>query len=91
MPTVDVGCRPDHGGWACLVRVTDATGSSEHRVRVTAADLRRLAPAATDPSDLVRRSFAFLLEREPRRSILAVFELTVIGRYFPEWEDAVRG
>ena len=55
-----------------------------------AADLARLDPGASDPSDLVRRSFAYLLEREPKESILGAFELTVIGRYFPEWERTVR-
>ena len=43
-----------------------------------------------DPTDLVERSFAFLLEREPRESILRSFDLSVIGRYFPDWERAIR-
>jgi hypothetical protein len=33
----------------------------------------------------VRRSFDFLLEREPPSSILRTFDLAVIGRYFPEY------
>ena len=37
----------------------------------------------SNPEDLVRASFAFLLEREPSESILREFDLTVIGRYFP--------
>lgn len=40
--------------------------------------------------DLVRRSFEFLLEREPAGSILASFELSVIARYFPEYDRAFR-
>ncbi len=36
--------------------------------------------------DLVRRSFDFLLERERAGSILASFELSVIARYFPEYD-----
>ena len=52
---------------------------------------RWLAPGTTDPTDLVRRSFAFLLEREPKESILGAFDLTVIGRYFPDWEAWIRG
>ena len=39
--------------------------------------------AATE--ELVRASFAFLLEREPARSILRRFSLDVIGDYFPEY------
>lgn len=39
--------------------------------------------------DLVEASFAFLLEREPKESILREFDLTVIGRYFPEYEQEI--
>jgi len=53
-------------------------------------DLARLAPAATEPDDLVRRSFDFLLAREPKESILRSFDLTAIARYFPEWERPIR-
>jgi hypothetical protein len=38
----------------------------------------------------VRASFEFLLAHEPRESILRSFELPVIGRYFPEWQDEIR-
>ncbi|MDZ7684333.1 MAG: hypothetical protein U5O39_04470 [Gammaproteobacteria bacterium] len=44
---------------------------------------------ATD-TDLVERSFEFLLEREPASSILRSFELPVIARYFPEYEDTMK-
>jgi hypothetical protein len=40
---------------------------------------------------LVLRSFEFLLEREPNTSILRRFDLTVISRYFPEYERVIRG
>ena len=86
MTTIDVTCEPTRDGWSCRVRVSDVDGSSEHRIGVARADLERLAPAETTPEDLVRRSFRFLLEREPRASILRSFDLPVIGRYFPDWE-----
>ena len=47
------------------------------------------ASGAADPEALVRAAFDFLLTREPRESILRRFELPVIGRYFPEWEEEV--
>jgi hypothetical protein len=34
----------------------------------------------------VAASFRFLLDREPRQSILGRFDLAVISRYFPEYE-----
>jgi hypothetical protein len=38
---------------------------------------------------LVEASFAFLLERETKESILREFDLTVIGRYFHEYEREI--
>lgn len=45
---------------------------------------------STREADLVRESFAFLLEREPPTSILPRFSLDVIGRYFPEYQSEMR-
>jgi hypothetical protein len=90
MTTIDVTCEPAADGWSCRVRVTERDGHSEHLVAVSQGDLERLAPGASEPHDLVRRSFEFLLEREPRSSILRSFDLPVIGRYFPDYEAAIR-
>jgi hypothetical protein len=91
MTTIDVECAADaDDGWTCRVTLEDERGRGEHRVRVRAADLERYAPGAASPDDLVRRSFGFLLEREPRTSILAEFDLPVIGRYFPDYESTIR-
>jgi hypothetical protein len=84
--TIDVTCRPEADRWACAVTLSDERGRSVHQVGVARRDLERLAPGAASPDDLVRRSFEFLLDREPRQSILASFELPLIGRYFPEYE-----
>jgi len=88
--TIEVACDRVGDGWTCRVAVADDTGSGEHRVSVRTIDLERLAPGASAPEDLVRRSFEFLLEREPRTAILPAFELPVIGRYFPGYERAIR-
>jgi hypothetical protein len=89
--TVNVRCEPAAGGWTCHVTVTEGASSTTHGVTVAAGDLARLAPGAATPDDLVRRSFAFLLAREPKESILRHFDLTVIGGYFPDWERSLRG
>jgi hypothetical protein len=39
--------------------------------------------------ELIRKSFQFLLEREPKESILSKFNLKVITGYFPEFEKEV--
>lgn len=91
MPTtITVRCDPGRSGWTCTVILEEGATSTTHAVSVTHADLARLAPDAASPEDLVRRSFVFLLRREPKESILRRFDLPVIGRYFPEWEAEVR-
>jgi hypothetical protein len=36
--------------------------------------------------ELVGDGFAFLLDREPKESILREFDLSVIKRYFPDYD-----
>jgi hypothetical protein len=89
---VEVDCSGDAGrGWTCFAAVRSGGRLvSEHEIRVAPADLARLAPGAGDPAALVERSMAFLLDREPPGSILRTFELTVIGRFFPDYEATIR-
>jgi hypothetical protein len=90
MDRIDVACEPVATGWTCRVDIVGESSATGHRVSLATADLERLDPGAGDPTDLVRRSFAFLLEREPKESILRSFDLTVIGSYFPDWERRIR-
>lgn len=39
---------------------------------------------------LIEKSFDFLLERESKESILSTFDLRVIEKYFPEYEQEIR-
>ena len=40
--------------------------------------------------ELLDFSFKFLLDREPNTSIMSSFELTVISRYFSDYEKSVK-
>ncbi len=91
MMSLQVDCQRAGPGWSCAVTVGTDAGATRHQVEVSSADLERHAPGDLEPTRLVRSSFEFLLEREPRESILRTFELPVIGRYFPEWEAEIRG
>ena len=84
-----VSCEPTAEGWRCEVVVGEDAGATRHDVTLDRATLEDLAPGAT-PELLVGESFAFLLERESRESILRRFELPVIGRYFADSRDEVR-
>ena len=66
------------------VTVEEGTSSTHHEVTVWPSDVERYAPGAT-PEALLDASFRFLLEREPKESILRRFELPVIERYFREY------
>ena len=39
---------------------------------------------------LLEYSFQFLLHREPNTSILSFFELNIISKYFPEYENEIK-
>ncbi len=60
---------------------------SAHIVTVPKEYWKKLTQGQEEPESLVRRSFEFLLAREPKESILREFELPVIQRYFPEYEN----
>jgi len=68
------------------VRARDGAGQTRHRVTMKARDFARLAPSAT-PERCVEAAFAFLLDREPKESILASFDVSVISRYFSDFES----
>ena len=71
------------------VRVTEGKSETRHRVTLSTPDYDRIAGGKIGQLELVRRSFEFLLEREPKESILGQFDLTVISRYFPEYQREI--
>jgi hypothetical protein len=72
------------------VRVIEGRSETLHRVTLKPEDYERLAKGRAEPRELIRRSFEFLLENEPKESILARFDLSVIGRYFPQFEREIK-
>jgi hypothetical protein len=73
-----------------LVTVVERGTRTEHEVTVSAADLEGLGEGYPSAEDFVRACFEFLLEREPKESILRTFDVGVIGRYFPEFGATIR-
>lgn len=72
------------------VTVEDGTATT-HTVTVDPAYCRKLTGGRIEPEVLVKKSFEFLLAREPNTSILREFDLPLIGRYFPEYERTIPG
>jgi hypothetical protein len=80
----------DAGSFALEVRVRGGGTETIHSVALQAELLARLSPGES-PEDFVRRCFEFLLEREPKESILRHFDVAAIGGYFPEFESRIAG
>jgi hypothetical protein len=87
---IDVRTTPEGEGWTFRVAVSEGNSQTSHRVNMTRNTYQRLTSEACTPEELVRRSFEFLLEREPKEFILREFEITVISRYFPDYEREIR-
>ncbi|HEV8230010.1 MAG TPA: hypothetical protein VGQ86_08645 [Candidatus Limnocylindria bacterium] len=83
---IEVAVSETSDGWVALVTITAATRTT-HRVRISRSEHERYGGG--DVTSLVRRSFEFLLDREPNTSILREFDLATIERYFPEYPTVV--
>ena len=71
------------------VRVDGQTPTT-HPVTLRREYYEVLTAGRVDAETLIRKSFEFLLQREPNTSILQSFDLPVIGRYFPDYEATIR-
>jgi hypothetical protein len=90
LPSADriaVSVREAGEGHVADVTVTDRA-ITQHRVRISRAERERYGRG--DIEDLMKRSFEFLLAREPNTSILREFDLATIERYFPEYASEIR-
>ena len=69
------------------VEVTEGSETTSHKVIVPPALLEDWGLEESAGENVVRESFAFLMEREPASSILPEFSLAIIPRYYPEYKD----
>jgi hypothetical protein len=70
------------------VIVRDLHGESRHRVTIEANEAERWAKLGAEPSRCAEAVMRFLLDREPKKSILNAFDTNVVRRYFPGFDDA---
>jgi hypothetical protein len=69
------------------VVVHEQKGESRHSVTISADDAARYSGSGLDPALCVEAAMTFLLDREPKESILGAFDISVIRRYFPEFDE----
>jgi len=87
MPAVQitVRCQSSADPTTFEVSVREAASETRHHVTISQRDHERLANGRT-ADQVVEAAFRFLLDREPKESILSRFDIMVIARYFPEFE-----
>ena len=68
------------------VVVREGKGETRHDVIMAQKTCERLTAGKHTPERCLEAAFRFLLDREPKESILSRFDVTVISRYFPEFE-----
>ena len=71
---------------AFQVAIHEGDSETRHRVTVARETCERLTGGKQAPERLIEAAFRFLLDREPKESILRGFDVTIISRYFPEFE-----
>ena len=69
------------------VIISEGKSETRHDVTITQATYERLTGSKYAPERCVEAAIQFLLDREPKESILGHFDLTLISRYFPDFEE----
>ena len=86
MPQIQVQRTADGDPLAFEVVVRDHHGETRHQVTMGRESCERLTAGRHTPEQCLEAAFRFLLDLEPKEAILGRFDVTVISRYFPEFE-----
>ena len=71
------------------VVVREGKGETRHQVTMSRDTCERLTSGKHTPERCLEAAFKFLLDREPKESILRRFDVTAIARYFLEFEQEI--
>lgn len=85
MQTIDITPLDTH---SFEVKIQGSSATT-HIVSVKPDYVEKLVGNKVPTEVLIKKSFEFLLERESNTSILRSFDLSVIARYFPEYEHNI--
>jgi hypothetical protein len=72
------------------VAVGTGADTSHHQVTMTRETCERLTGGRHTPERCIQAALRFLLDREPKEAVLARFDIAVISRYFPDFEQELR-
>lgn len=90
MASIQVQAEQRDSGWLATVQVKEGGSQTQHTVSVPRADYEKLSDAKVAVGHLVKASFEFLLEHEPKEAILSSFDIMTIARYFPDYPTEIR-
>jgi len=51
---------------------------------------KKLTDEKVSPEELIEKTFRFMVAREPKEAILEKFNLEVVSKYFPEYEEEIK-
>jgi hypothetical protein len=88
---IEVRCTSPDDPRAFEVMVGDGAGATRHEVTMSEEAQAALDPGGHAPERVIEAAFAFLLDREPKDSILPRFDITVISQYFSDFEQELPG
>jgi len=72
------------------IKVEEKGSSKEYVVTLGDSYYQDLTQGKITKEELIEKSFNFLMEREPKESILSKFDLKIIKSYFHEFEDEIK-
>jgi len=72
------------------IKLEERGTSKEYVVTLGDSYYQDLTQGKITKEELIEKSFTFLLEREPKESILSKFDLKIIRSYFPEFDEEIR-
>ena len=70
------------------VVVGESGGATRRRLTISPGDTAAFAGLGAGPARAAEAAMAFVLDREPKEAILGAFDIAVIRRYFPEFDEA---
>src|SRR5260370_14208059 len=73
----------ERGSFIFEVVVREGKGETRRHVTMSREMCERLTAGKHTPERCLEAAFRFLLDREPKESILGRFDVTAISRYFP--------
>jgi hypothetical protein len=79
----------DPMGFAVTVR--EPNGQTSHQVSMSRQTWQQLSDGQYPAEQCIDAAFRFLLDREPKESILRRFDVALIAHYFPSFERDLPG